>query len=223
MANKKIKVRLNMAMTMDGHVVQPDGGWSLGSKEDKKRMDKLRKWADALVVARASLEKDNPNLFVRSDYESEHHPRPVVILHNMKNPMKHKLRAFEPPHPAGEFWIPKGHEALLEDRSYLAKGLKTAPSWQTFLYSKVNDVISSLHQRNYSKILLEGGPTLNALFLSANLIDEIFITVIPIIMGGTREDRFIRGLEIPFLSDWQLVSCTPVKNEIFLHYKKYLA
>lgn len=209
-----------MAMSMDGHVVEPNGGWSLGSKEDKKRMDDLRLWADAVIVSRASLKRDNPNLFVRSKPQSKKHPRPVIVLHNTKRKIPASLRAFGKPHPAGEFWIPKGNEALLDTRSYLQDGDKIALQWQTFLYKSVKDIVSSLAQRGYQKILLEGGPSLNTFFLETNLIDEIYITIIPLVIGGIRTDRFIQGYDLPFLKKWKLKSCESVKNEIFLCYQK---
>lgn len=217
--NEKSIVRLNMAMTMDGHVVEPDGTWSLGSKEDKKRMDALREWSQVVITSRFSIEQDNPNLFIRSKPKNKKQPRPVMILHNIKKRVKNDLRVFENPHPPGEFWIPAGSEELLEKRSYLEK-MTTAAHWQTFLYNDVKDILLSLQQRGYSRILLEGGPRLNSFFLKAKLIDEIFFTVVPIIIGGNREDRFISGFEVPFLCEWDLLSCEAVKNEVFFHYQR---
>lgn len=217
--HENLILRLNMAMTMDGHVVEPDGTWSLGSKEDKKRMDILREWSQVVITSRFSIEQDNPNLFIRSKPNKKKQPRPVMILHNTKKPVKNNLRVFEQPHPPGEFWIPVGSEELLEKRSYLEK-MDTAPHWQTFLYNNIKDILHSLQQRGYTKILLEGGPSLNSLFLQSELIDEIFFTVVPVIIGGKREDRIVSGFEVPFLSQWNLLSCEKVKNEVFFHYQR---
>ncbi|HRP68759.1 MAG TPA: dihydrofolate reductase family protein, partial [Turneriella sp.] len=54
----KTTIRLNMAMTIDGHVAHPTQAWEFGSAEDRRRMDRLREWADCLIVARRTIEHD---------------------------------------------------------------------------------------------------------------------------------------------------------------------
>lgn len=45
-------------------------------------------------------------------------------------------------------------------------------------------VLADLHQREISRVLLEGGPTVNGLFLSADLVDEVLLTLSPLVVGG---------------------------------------
>jgi len=46
------------------------------------------------------------------------------------------------------------------------------------------ELIESLGQRGYKEVILGGGTTINSLFLQAGLINEIQITIEPLLFGG---------------------------------------
>jgi riboflavin biosynthesis pyrimidine reductase len=48
----------------------------------------------------------------------------------------------------------------------------------------VRDIIRSLSERGYGRILTEGGPNLMGALLQARTVDELFLTVSPLIAGG---------------------------------------
>ncbi|HEV8564796.1 MAG TPA: dihydrofolate reductase family protein [Actinomycetota bacterium] len=48
----------------------------------------------------------------------------------------------------------------------------------------VREVIRSLSERGYRRILMEGGPTLMGESLKARIVNELFLTVSPVIAGG---------------------------------------
>lgn len=80
-----------------------------------------------------------------------------------------------------------------------------------------------LYKKGYRHILVEGGPTLLASFLKANLIDEIFLTITPKIYGSETgktltlvEDYLFPKNAIKNLS---LLSVKKAEHELFLHYK----
>lgn len=55
------QLSVNMAMTLDGRVMRPDGRWhGLTSREDRRRMDEHRSHARALLLGKASLIADDP-------------------------------------------------------------------------------------------------------------------------------------------------------------------
>ena len=49
---------------------------------------------------------------------------------------------------------------------------------------KPQEILTDLEARGYSEVILGGGTTINSLFLEQNLIDELQITIEPIIFGG---------------------------------------
>lgn len=50
----------------------------------------------------------------------------------------------------------------------------------------LREVIRSLSERGYGRILMEGGPTLMGESLKAGIVEELFLTVSPVIAGGGR-------------------------------------
>ena len=215
-----------MAQTIDGHTIQPDGKWALGSKEDKRRMDRLRMWADCLIASRKSIHNDNPNLIVRSKLDGRH-PVPVIVLKNLDQKISLSSRIFLSPHPAGEFWVfgdhcPRIDEIVdiksIEDNE--KPSIKRLEKWKVYSYNNVKDIFLSLKERGFHKILLEGGPTLNGLFLKEDLIDEVFFTLEPYAWAGEKTDRIITTSETLQIQKFRLLTVEQRNNEVFFRYKK---
>jgi riboflavin biosynthesis pyrimidine reductase len=84
-------------------------------------------------------------------------------------------------------------------------------------------VIEILKQKNLNRVLLEGGPTLNYIFQKAGLIDVIYLTIVPFLIGKRNLPSIVDGEE-EFLSfdseKWKLTQCEKVDDEIFLKYEK---
>ena len=55
---------------------------------------------------------------------------------------------------------------------------------KVFLFKGVlTDIIEQIHQKGYRRLYIDGGATIQG-FLKKDLIDEMIITVIPILLGG---------------------------------------
>jgi riboflavin biosynthesis pyrimidine reductase len=48
-------------------------------------------------------------------------------------------------------------------------------------------------RRGVRALLCEGGPTLNRMLFAGGLVDELFLTVAPIVSGDDREPPIVRG------------------------------
>ena len=167
--SKAPKLRLNMAMALDGHVAHPTQAWEFGSAEDRRRMDRLREWADCLIVSRKTLEHDNMNLTVRTKPHAKKHPRPVIVMQSAK-PLKPGLRILKNSAIEGELWISgKGPELKIAD---LWPDL--GEDWKIYRFENVREIVQSLEARGYQKILLEGGPTLKRRFFHRRSDRRIF-------------------------------------------------
>ncbi|CEP78201.1 MAG: dihydrofolate reductase family protein [Defluviitoga tunisiensis] len=53
-----------------------------------------------------------------------------------------------------------------------------------FTDEKPESLLNRLEKEGYQTVALIGGPTINALFLEKNLIDEIYLTIEPVIIEG---------------------------------------
>lgn len=221
---KKPLLRVNMAQSMDGHTIQPDGRWRLGSAEDKRRMDRLRLWADCIIASRRSIENDNPSLFARSKPHAKQ-PLPVIIMADKNRKISATSGIFKHPHPPGMIWVKDQQELSLEDVIDLSAAnsglnLERIKKWQLFTFQKITDLYNHLMAHKFKKILLEGGPSLNGHFIEEDLIDEIFFTLVPYVWGGQTNDRLITSPDFLSLKKFRILNVERRKDEVFFRYKK---
>jgi len=78
-------------------------------------------------------------------------------------------------------------------------------------------ILSLLASTGITSLLLEGGPTLNGLYFEADLVDHIYVTMVPYLLG--RGEGLMHG-SIPGFAEkkWNLVSSEVKDDEIFLQY-----
>lgn len=202
-----------MAATIDGHVAHPTAAWEFGSDEDRRRMDRLREWADCLIVSRKTLEHDNMDLRVRTKPHLKRHPRPVIVARSAK-PFRSGLRAIKQAAAGGEIWLSASEKPCEIAALWPDLGHK----WDIHFYDSVAEITASLAARGFRKQLLEGGPTLNGLFFGAKLVDEFFLTILPLLWGGRTTDRsVISDMPLP-MEHFTLRVAEKRKNEMFLRY-----
>lgn len=85
------------------------------------------------------------------------------------------------------------------------------------LSGEPQEICAALEARGIKKAALLGGPSTNLLFFRAGLVDEIFLTVEPVLLG-----RGLRFLSEPLESRWTLAGTKKLNKggTIVLHYKK---
>jgi riboflavin-specific deaminase-like protein len=72
------------------------------------------------------------------------------------------------------------------------------------------------------KILCEGGGELNTALIRKNLVDEIYVTVCPLIFGGRNAPTMADGLGVSRVEDafkWRIKSLKRVGDELFVVYR----
>jgi len=79
-----------------------------------------------------------------------------------------------------------------------------------------------LSDKGVESLLIEGGGRLNYSALDQGMVDEILLTILPVVSGDRNAPAFADGPESlgsPFL-EFELISCEPVSTgEVFLHYR----
>jgi riboflavin biosynthesis pyrimidine reductase len=68
-------------------------------------------------------------------------------------------------------------------------------------------------------VLLEGGPTLLGAMLRARVVDELFLTVAPMVAGSAGGLRLVEGAELPPPASLELTSVLRGGGYLFLRYR----
>ena len=83
------------------------------------------------------------------------------------------------------------------------------------------DILIKLKSLKYEKIAILGGAKLISSLLKENLIDDIWLTICPLIMGKKSAPSFIESSlldKIPTPINLKLLEIKQIGQEIFVHY-----
>jgi 2,5-diamino-6-(ribosylamino)-4(3H)-pyrimidinone 5'-phosphate reductase len=221
---KRPFVCINMAMTADGKITsarreEP----AFASRHDKTVMDRLRAEADAVLVGAGTLRADDPPLHVRD-------PEMKAYRHSLGKPMglvNVLVTASAAIDPASRFF--KGDLAA----GRIVATVEDAPADRIARLSTMADVwtlgrgavdltelLARLKRRGIERLLVEGGGELNWGFVRDNLVDELYVTIAPAILGGRNAPTLCEGegLTMAERRRLRLVSSEVVDGEIFCRY-----
>jgi riboflavin biosynthesis pyrimidine reductase len=150
-----------MVSSLDGRATLEGTSRRLGGPHDLQMLLALRRRADALIVG--------PGTVAAEGYGPL--PCPAVLV----------SRSFQLPWEAGLFAAP-GQRVLVYTR---AEG--SVPDLPADVVLVPEDdlraVLADLRARGIERLLCEGGPTVNRALLDAGLVDELFLTLSPVVSG----------------------------------------
>lgn len=170
-------LRVNFVATVDGSATGADGlSGSINNAADKRVFAALRDQADVIVVGAGTVREE----------EYEPNRKPMVVVSNsgdvppsiLKDPQAPVLLATHATSPGLE-----EARALLGEDSVLVVGEDEV------------DLVAlraALESRGYRHILSEGGPSLFRDMLAAGVVDELDLTLVPLLVGGDHL-RITRG------------------------------
>jgi 5-amino-6-(5-phosphoribosylamino)uracil reductase len=213
-------VAINMVTSIDGRAQLQGSAEGLGSRADRRLMRLYRAAFDAVGSGAGTLRATGVWLRVGDDLAERRsadgrppNPTGVVIAGDEAVPTEGSWFEGDEPrilvvgrdNPTVD--APPGTEVLR------APDPHPEPRW----------LLSELHRRDVRSLLLEGGPTINASFLAADCIDEVYWTVGGHLLGT---DALPMIAAIPGGSPYeteprrgQLVSVLRHDDELFLRYR----
>lgn len=217
-------VATNFAMSVDGKVTfaQP-GPFALSSAEDKRRMARHRASADAVLWGAGSVLVDEPIARVRRpEWAAERrrraqapHPLNVLVTATARIPLENRYFA-DPELPRLVVTTDAADPAALDQ--YRTRADLLVQRGGIDLAALLAHLRGT---RGVRHLLCEGGPTLVWSLFEADLVDEVFVTVVPAIVGGEAARTMVEGAG--FLPDrvrrLSLVSAEPAGDELFLTYR----
>lgn len=205
-------VVINCAMSVDGKIASPSGKqMRISSEEDIKRMYGLRNKSDAVLVGVNTVLSDNPKLTVKEKYVKEpKNPIRIILDSTCKTPTVALTVDEKAP-----TWI----------ATSISCNKKYGENVETIICEKnkegfidLNKLLDILYKRGVKKLMVEGGSTVISNFLKQGLVDDFFLYVGPMIIGGKDTPSLIKG-ELDSNLNFKLVKSTNIGNGILLHYR----
>jgi 5-amino-6-(5-phosphoribosylamino)uracil reductase len=212
-----MRILCNFAMSADGKIASPDRSHiSLGSAEDKRRMSLLRRQADAVLVGGASF-RACPEAMIEAPSHLLDSPTRQVPIWNIV-----LTKSLNLPLDAPAF-----SDARVRPLVITEGGSAPRHPWgdrvEVIALPEVSPraVIDILSTRGVQTLLLESGGDVTSQFLHAGLIDELYLTITPLVLAGRDAPTPAGGAAFPPASAPRLtlLEATVRGSEVFLHYR----
>ena len=215
-------------MSADGKIATADRRiQTFGSREDHDRLMRLRTTADAVMSGSSTVgsadydlgpgEQHWRDLRIQNGL-AEYNLRIVVSGSGSLSPDAHLFQKdFSPVIVLTTDRCPDGNRrALLERTPHVHSFGKTTIDWHRVL----KWLKSEWH---INRLACEGGGDLNESLIRMGLVDKLYITVTPLIVGGRSSPTIADGEGITKLADasrYRLIRTEVGKSEVFLDYDR---
>ncbi|TQS45727.1 RibD family protein [Cryptosporangium phraense] len=185
-AGLKPYVIVSAAMSVDGYLDDTSPQRLLLSNEaDFDRVDAVRAGCDAILVGAETVRRDDPRLLVRSAARREA-----------------RVAAGLTPSPL---------RIVLSRSGSLDPGAAVfGPGAETVVYPGVPQVLAD---RRIRRLLVEGGSSVQAQFLTEGLVDELHLAVAPFFVGEPSAPRFAGVTKNPH---WMRLAETRTMGDVVL-------
>ena len=209
-----MKVVSNTAISLDGRINTRERRFAFfGSARDHARMSMLRAGADAVLVGGATFRNwPHPALPDAADRSSlRGRPWNVVVTGRLDVPLETDF--------VDE---PAIRPLFLTDATSLHDGFPLeAEGWQGAPGERmpVAWMLEQIARRGVERLLVEAGGELLFQFLAADALDEMHLTLCPLLVGGAAPGLVGgAGFDFADLRRMRLLAAEPEGDEIFLHY-----
>lgn len=193
-------VFINMVSTIDGKTLtgeRDEPVMDLGSPLDHATMRYLESQADAVLIGSGSL-RATPGIWYERTLKR------IVLTKSGDLPWHSRFFTDAP------------------ELAFVAGGDRPLPDGVRRLPSDLPSLLNELRGLGVERLLVEGGSEINAFFLGADLVDELFLTLAPKIKLGRDVPTIADGehLARDQVQRWKLVSHQAIEDELFLRYRR---
>jgi riboflavin-specific deaminase-like protein len=207
---------LNMVSTLDGKATIDWRTKGLSTEVDRELFHHLRTQADAVMVGAGTARLERYGRMAKSEELREKRtreglePDPLAVVVSGRLDLPADLPMLQDADQ--RVVIATGSDATLEGT--------VAP----IEYLRVGDdlalLMATLRERHgVRSILCEGGPTLNSFLLAAGLVDELFLTLNPKLVGGAAALTIVAGRELVGPVELELISLAMGEGDLFTRWR----
>lgn len=194
-------VALNMAMSLDGKIAtKARGPVKLASRLDTRRMAEIRAESDVVINGAATFRAYPYPLHVvgedllaaRTARGASPQPVSAVVSSRLDLPPRTPWEK----HGNSARWVFCGRNASETTARRLAKaGVRVIRSRR--LRPTPEEILAVFAESGFRQVLLEGGGAFNAAFLEKGLVQRLYLTLAPLLIGGRNPQPGLTGKASP--------------------------
>ena len=237
-----------LAMTADGKIADfKHSAARFGSVNDKIHLEKQVSLVDGVLFGAGTLKSYGTTLSVSNPMLLEDRikrsqpPQPVQIVVSASGDLDPTWRFFQQPVPRWLLTVPSGAEKWRSPprqslqrvtqrlKPHVPQRAVSQPGFERILIvhgTKENNsainwtaTFTQLQELSLNKLAILGGGELVASLLAEDLIDELWLTICPVIFGGNAPTPVGgKGWIQSQAKQLQLLEIIQVEQEVFLHY-----
>ena len=214
---------LNMISSADGGAAIDGRTRGLGDPTDREIFHGLRTQVDCVMVGAGTARIERYGRIVKDPARRERRraeglaPEPLACLVSGGLALPADLPLLE--ESEARVVVMTRSEGELPDAAASVAYLR-APAAAEGRWLELAPLLGRLgDEHGVRSILCEGGPTLNSSLIAEGLVDELFLTLAPKVVGGTPEATIVSGERLPAPAELELVSCLEADGSLFLRYR----
>jgi riboflavin-specific deaminase-like protein len=207
---------INMVSSLDGKATIDWRTRGLSTELDRQLFHHLRTQADAVMVGAGTVRIERYGRMTKTDELRDKREReglardPLAVVVSARLDLPADLPLLNEP----------------EQRVLLATGSDAAlPGLGDQVeYARVGDDLPLLMARlredhGVRSVLCEGGPTLNSHLLAAGVVDELFLTLNPKLVGGAAALTIVAGRDLVEPAELDLISVAEGEGDLFTRWR----
>jgi len=211
------RVLVNMISTLDGRITIDGRAGPIGGDGDRALFQALRTVVDCVLVGTGTLRVERYGRIVRSEERRARRaalglePDALALLVTRTGQLDWGAPLFDAPE---QRVIVVTHPQAVEFPRVAAQVERIEIEAPTPAAA-----LRELHRRHGTRIVLcEGGPTLNRGLLADGVLDELYLSLGPLLVGGEEGLRILAGDELPQPVQARLATVLHHEGELFLRY-----
>lgn len=207
---------LNMVGSLDGKATLNWRTRGLSSDIDRRLFHHLRTQADAVMVGAGTAREERYGRVTKSDELREKRANEGLVPDALAVVISGRLNL-----PADlPLLNDPDQKVVIATRSEEELPGLTGDVEYARLGDDLPRLVAYLHERHgVRSILCEGGPTLNSHLFASKLVDELFLSVSPKVVGGSAALTIVAGRELVEPAEANLISVAEAENELFTRWR----
>ena len=220
-------ISLVLAMSADGKISDTHRTAArFPSANDQLHLEQRLAAADATLFGAGTLRAygttalvKNPTLLAQR-HQRNQRPQPVHIVCSKSGKLNAETKFFSQPVPRWLLTTQTGAKLWQKEQKF--ERVWVAPRGAAQDCFDWPQILAELKCSNIHHLLVMGGGQLVAALMAADLIDELWLTVCPLFIGGDRAPTPCDGpgFSLDQAPTFTLISNQTVGNEVFLNYRR---